>query len=631
MPDPLDEIVKALAGRTSDGLASVFVPVRSGVPYLAGDGVRTPGTLFTRAGDFAIPASAQQAPIDFIGVYMVAGDYLVGAGSGLDDETIRRVATDLVMRGADQKSLLIGLGVLARIIGRQGDLKILVEAYREVLAPDARARFDSARVGEEARVPLARQPLLAAFKKALVHRNDDPQGGLPVEFAALLLSHCAATELHAPWNDQEDLIGRLPARLAIDVVTNQGFNSQEDVVSLFDRTLRLWRDYGDKGAERIGGRDPATLVAEITGLEIEDLLAMAFAIWAQASNWAAGDPVLLNPALHPNVDESKWGAFLALIAATPDELASAVQRGRSHWDFLPFQEHPVIRFTEGLLLIDETYLVQRVTQGLYWLVHDYLRGIDDRLRADWTQAWGDMVEAHAEDELRALAPTILGGGTSFYDEHDIAKAYGEGGGRADVTIDFGTGFGVFEIVSGQLTVGSRIEGDPAAFKRDLEKLIYKKARQLDGTARKLIEDQERLTGAAGPPRRVRPVVVTGGGLPVNPVTVNEAADYCAEQNLLDHALAQPAVLIDLGELEMLEGMHERGYNALDLIDGWQASNIAALSLRNWLLQQFGGKPDPYRPARIAPRIDGFFDSMIARLGFSDDQVGEQLRSESDDR
>ena len=124
-----------------------------------------------------------------------------------------------------------------------------------------------------------------------------------------------------------------------------------------------------------------------------------------------------------------------------------------------------------------------------------------------------------EDELRSMAPPVLGGGTCFYTEDDIRRCYGKRGKCADATIDFGPEFVTCEIVSGQLTTNTRVDADVAAFRADMKKLVYKKLHQLHDTAEKLVAAPERLTGT-GQSREIQPVVIGTGGLPVNPVTAN---------------------------------------------------------------------------------------------------------------
>jgi hypothetical protein len=52
----------------------------------------------------------------------------------------------------------------------------------------------------------------------------------------------------------------------------------------------------------------------------------------------------------------------------------------------------------------------RVTRGLYWLVHDYEKFTHgETARNRWTQAYSEMIETRVEDQLRAMAPRLIGG------------------------------------------------------------------------------------------------------------------------------------------------------------------------------------------------------------------------------
>ena len=73
----------------------------------------------------------------------------------------------------------------------------------------------------------------------------------------------------------------------------------------------------------------------------------------------------------------------------------------------------------------------------------------------------------------------------------MAKAYPEHK-TADTVIDFGERFVAFEIVSGQISVNTRVHGSLMSYEADLERLVFKKLRQLDDTASCLIRDAARL-------------------------------------------------------------------------------------------------------------------------------------------
>lgn len=160
----------------------------------------------------------------------------------------------------------------------------------------------------------------------------------------------------------------------------------------------------------------------------------------------------------------------------------------------------------------------RVTDGLYWDVHDGLHAEDgDRARAAWTHGYAAMVEGFVASRFPTLAPAGLDGAT-YYSEDELKQAYSRSK-VSDGVIDMGSVFLPVEIVSGRLTVESRVHGDVAAFRRDTEKIVLKKARQLDAASKALLRDEPALTGRSaviGP--RVQPVLVAGGGYPMEPIS-----------------------------------------------------------------------------------------------------------------
>jgi len=93
-------------------------------------------------------------------------------------------------------------------------------------------------------------------------------------------------------------------------------------------------------------------------------------------------------------------AYLGLFASTPDELAAKLDACPGSWQMLPIQERPLLRVGDVILVLDEQYLIERATQGLYWFVHDHERDLDSkRGRPRWNNAHAAMVELRVEDQL----------------------------------------------------------------------------------------------------------------------------------------------------------------------------------------------------------------------------------------
>jgi hypothetical protein len=620
--DPLDKLVTMLTASDVDQGTGLSI-IEAGVPYLAGTTLPVAAMPLGMApGGLLRVTSAAPHILEYTKVYLIADDYWSAADLGCDADAWHERLIAILVGVAPRDEMLCCLGQLGAVLQRPEIIEQLVTGLQGILAPAPYQRLLNS-VRFNGRAPLVRQALLGAFREVLVRDQQVGSGITNPLAAALLLTHAVAATFANEPPDAGERIGGFPAPVAVDLSCNLDFNASRDVYAVIDRTLRLWRKYGEVGAKLVSA-DPAKLLQNATGLEVEDLVAFGFAIWTALDAWEWGTPILVNRDLVPNADPIKWATFLEMVASTPEEAATRVAHPRSEWDYLAFQSRPILNLPNGLLVVDVPYLLGRVMTGLYWDVFDDLRDKGGTEHLTWTQAWGDMVEALVEDSLRPIAPPVLDNSSkTFYTEEDLEVAYPDPGvRRSDALIDFGPTVGAFEIVSGQLTTRSRVDGDPDAFKDDLEKIAYKKLRQLDGTLRAVLANLTHLYGHAVP-RPIQPVVVAGGGLPISPVTVNAIAEYCQTKDLFANGLIRRPVVIDLAEVEMLEALHEGGQNPVDLIARWQDGDMAKLSLRNWLLQAFTWTPEQFRPARMRPHVDAAFVDIVARLGLQPDNLPDE--------
>ena len=73
---------------------------------------------------------------------------------------------------------------------------------------------------------------------------------------------------------------------------------------------------------------------------------------------------------------------------------------------------------------------------------------------------------------------------------------------------------IFEVHSGQLSKGTRVDSDIEWFKKDTDRLIIGKYRQLDSGGRAVLANPEALTGDPPyPDMKVLPYVVVGAATP----------------------------------------------------------------------------------------------------------------------
>jgi hypothetical protein len=79
----------------------------------------------------------------------------------------------------------------------------------------------------------------------------------------------------------------------------------------------------------------------------------------------------------------------------------------------------------------------------------------------------------------------------------------------------------------------------------------------------------------------------------------------------------PLAVVDIGELEMLEGLVDnKGVGVLDALEGWKKGPGYRWSFRNYLIEAYGPSWDQFRPKRMGGSFKGLTESVIPRLKVS---------------
>jgi hypothetical protein len=164
------------------------------------------------------------------------------------------------------------------------------------------------------------------------------------------------------------------------------------------------------------------------------------------------------------IGQATIGAFLDLFSSAPASLAAALRGCPRPWQMLPIQDRPLLRLGGDVVVLDERYLVERVTRGLYWLVHDYeATTYGEKARNKWSQSYSEMIEQRVEDQVREMAPQLLGSQSAFFTEEDLQAAF-PGVKNIDAGADFGSEVVLAEVVAGTVNSppASRPTSPPSA-------------------------------------------------------------------------------------------------------------------------------------------------------------------------
>ena len=287
------------------------------------------------------------------------------------------------------------------------------------------------------------------------------------ESAAVLLVHLAADSLRQERRDDEPRFCFTSESLAMEMIANNLFNDRDDNGDLLGRYRLLWMGYGTRLTKFPPRRPPADMLQEATGISFGQLTTLGFAYWAHIRSCGLGDQVKLNAMIMPEItiSQATIGAFLDLFSSTPASLAAALRGCPKPWQMLPIQDQPLLRLGDDVVVLDERYLVERVTRGLYWLVHDYeATAYGDKARNKWSQSYSEMIERRVEDQVRDMAPPLLGGQSGVFTEEDLEAAF-PGVRNIDVGVDFGSEVILAEVVAG--TVNATIDGHVDEIYRNL--------------------------------------------------------------------------------------------------------------------------------------------------------------------
>ncbi len=106
-------------------------------------------------------------------------------------------------------------------------------------------------------------------------------------------------------------------------------------------------------------------------------------------------------------------------------------------------------------------------------------------------------------------------------------------------------------------------------------------------------------------------------------TRSYVGDLVAEKNLLTDPRIEDLAIINLGELEMLEGLAEHGYGVVALLRGWKRSALRNVAFRNYLISEVEDHEE-FRTRETRARIGAVLEDLDVRL-ITRDPEGQAAR------
>lgn len=568
---------------------------------------------------------------NLLGVYLPAREYLAPFEAARGRVFDRDAWVRVLLARFPAEEYLCQLAILNHAATSDELTAPFAERFLERIAPDAAETVRYAMTGGIdgfRRWFLARQLVLRAMRLVLVPlpavagAAPDPAleaslDGIDQETAAVLLVHLAGDALCQERQSGEARFCGTAESLAMEMNANSLFNDRDDNGDLLARYRMLWLDYGIRLKRYTPRLPPADMLREAAGIGLDEMITLAFAYWGYLQGCGPGDPVRVRAMASEamTIPRADVETFLGLFSCTPASLAQGLRECPRPWQMHPLQARPLLRLGDDVVVLDERYLVERVTRGLYWLVHDHEKeNYGDKARGAWTQVWSEMVETRAEDQLRQMAPALFGGGRAFFTEETLQAAFPRTK-NCDAGIDFGGDLVLAEVVSGTVKAQTRELVDTASFVQDTERIVLGKARQLYVTGANLLRrPQPGNSPVKVPPSRVFPVVVISGQYPVNPLTIRYINEQLTAEGHRPDGTVQPLTVMDLEELEGCHALLQRkGRTLPQLLDAWRASPYRDAAFRNYLAHNIGGQ-ELGRPADVQDALAESFEVIQRLLG-----------------
>jgi hypothetical protein len=574
----------AFAGRVLPGEADYLAAITPGRVMAPGTTAPVIGTRFvTTPSGLVLPESAAggTAPIDLIQTYITAEELLgfrVPIELVLDN--VRRLPLESVLEfSATWLNMRHRLGA-----NRQSVDEAFANSH---LAFPARARA-AVLLRDPRRALLAPQGLFVLMKMACLNSGDVlvsgvAPGNAPAALVGLM-DHLGGTD-DVP--KAGTVVTGIAGRLGREVISNQLFHAHRSEAGAIRRFVRRWVELPTELASDRRVHDMAARFEEATGVALADLVLVLFAMWGAVTNGRPRFALSYFDSLgwSPERVERTVALFTTDIPHLRAEVRAEVRAFDLQWAIATFERYPVVRMSDGSLLVLDAELLGRRLLGilpLFDLTHALEQRGDRKLKSQVEGSYAHLSEAYALEVLTAA--TADADSNRFFGEEALRTAYGRSRQVADAAVDYGDAWVVVEITTSRPQRGTVSGQSDAAVDADLNKLVAK-AGQIESTIAAIRANQTALTGKpAHPNPRFYPVLVVADGFPVNPISLTLLREKLQAAGVLQQHDTAPLEVLDLEELEIVEILAGgAGPSLRDLVAGHEKAGMANAALREYIL------------------------------------------------
>ena len=388
---PIDpEVLKRLiSGREPAGLDRYIMQVRTNVAYSGGSGLIDLGQFRFGIGRQLV----DEVEIPDHNTYITLDEYLVDTyrrQMGFSP-TSREIANNLLAQHP-RTELFIALIGLNRVRKLPDALAQLEAGYLTKLPPGAADVYRGLMSDtNQPRFFLARQLILLAIREALTYTGPTlVTPTLDPIATAVMLTHALGTDLQYTGGGISLWEGMTSGDL-MGIVQNAAFHAADDVMSLLDRHWRVWIELGESAAKEMPRAPFQRMAREAIGLDLRTALMLGLALKTRTEAWRPPSPLVVDAEFVTDADPLDLEAFLQFTTTSAEALTNDLASTTGAWEFLPLERSPVLRVEDKLLVIDETYLLKRVTDGIFLAVAD-MEGppSGSKPRRAWSKAYSEV-------------------------------------------------------------------------------------------------------------------------------------------------------------------------------------------------------------------------------------------------
>lgn len=603
-----DQFVRAFVGQEPTGVVPDFVPITAGRTYLMGTPIISLGgrQAKTESGLYVV-LFGEDAPIPFIGIYMTLSEYSEDA-QGIDKTELAAQLPDRLGR-LDRTSLLRSLGQLWEWWNHQEARKLLVESYVKSLNSDESARvrnlLDS---GPERRVFLSKQLIVQAMAEALRVQPDENASVVQHLREVVEICHLVAEKFGPREPTGDPIVLGTPEfdEFALSLTSNAYFNSTEDDLARMVRAWRLWNSDSPRIRGELGGNSPAEVFKKVTNYTIDVHFALMISLYIQICPGGVQKSVINSPKMIQNY-ESAYLDFLSELTTDARDEKSCLVPAESEWDIGILHSNPLIQIAANEFVVtNHDNVMNRTTTDLIYKVSPKVSSESGLHKNALMNAWGYVIEDYVLDSLMRICAFAK---LQYWTDDDIAALYpGKDLRRPDLVLLDGDRLIVVEVMKRGLAGTVQKSQDVNQYRRELQLGVFEKCNQLSESFRYILENPSRL-GIGAQTSIGIPLIVSGSGLSLNRVLQAEIEKYCQEKGLFGDQRIRRPVCTDLGEIEMLEALVERGASPALTVLHWFGSEFSSTSLKNYIVTLRRDKPEDLRSTSLKDS----FDEMVKRV------------------